>query len=60
MLARVIRLPAALRARLPGLTVRVGIAAAALIAGAALATLTLPAADRLQDNVSAYVAVDVR
>jgi hypothetical protein len=37
---------------------RVGIAATALVAGAVLATVTLPGADHLQDRVSAHVGLD--
>jgi hypothetical protein len=50
----------ALRLRVPGLAVRVAAVTAALAAGAAAATLTLPAADRLQDSASAHVGVDAR
>lgn len=58
VLVRVVRLPAALLLRRPGLAVRLGLAATTLAAGAAVATLTLPAADHLQDRVSAHVGVD--
>jgi hypothetical protein len=44
--------------RRPGLALRVGLASASLLAGAVLAAATLPAAERLQDGVSAYVGVD--
>jgi hypothetical protein len=60
VLTRVANLPAALRARVPGLALRVAIVGASLTAGAAIATLTLPAADRLQDGFSAHVGIDVR
>jgi len=58
VLLRVARLPAALRLRRPGVAVRLGLTAATLAAGFAVATLTLPAADHLQDRVSAHVGVD--
>ena len=58
VLTRVLRLPPALRQRLPGTALRLGLAGAALVAGGVLATLTLPAADHLQDSVSSRVGVD--
>ena len=58
VLARVARLPAALQLRRPGLAFRLGLAAATLSAGVALAMLTLPSADHLQDRVSAHVGID--
>jgi hypothetical protein len=58
VLVRLVRLPDALRLRRPGLMLRVGIAATALVAGAVLATVTLPGADHLQDRVSAHVGLD--
>jgi hypothetical protein len=58
VLARAPRLLRALGDRVPGLALRVGLAGAAFLAGAVLATATLPAAERLQDGVSAYVGVD--
>ena len=53
------RLPATvrgLRRRLPVITATA--AGSSLIAGIAVATLTLPAVDRLQDNVSGHVGLD--
>ena len=58
VLVRVIRLPGALRARLPGASLRIAAAAVALVAGGALATLTFPAADRLQDAASEHIGFD--
>jgi hypothetical protein len=58
VLLRVVRLPDALRLSRPGLAVRLGLAAATLAAGVAVATLSLPAADHLQDRVSAQVGLD--
>jgi hypothetical protein len=48
----------ALRARVPALGVRLGLAAAAVGVGLVVATATLPAADRLQDQVSAPLHFD--
>jgi hypothetical protein len=50
----------ALRARYPGLGVRLGVVAATLVAGAVVAVGTLPGADHLQDQVTAQVGLDVR
>jgi hypothetical protein len=58
VLARLPRLGDALRQRLAGTSARIAIGGAALVAGLALATLTLPAADHLQDEVSAYAGID--
>jgi len=44
--------------RLPGLSVRLIAASLSVVAGVALATLTLPAMDRLQDGVSGHVGFD--
>jgi hypothetical protein len=60
VLTRLAPLSRALRRRLPGLALRVGVAGASVVAGPLLATGTLPAADRLQDGVSAHVGVDER
>jgi hypothetical protein len=54
------RLPNLLRARIPGRTLRIAVAAASVVAGGALATATLPGADRLQDRVSSHIGVDER
>jgi len=58
ILVRMVRVPAALRRRLPGTAFRLGLVAASLAAGFAVAAMTLPQADRLQDRVSAHVGVD--
>jgi len=55
VLARLARMWEALRARYPGLGLRLGLVAATLAAGTALAVATLPGADQLQDNVTAQV-----
>ena len=59
VLPRVVTLPSILRRRLPGTALRLGLVGASLVAGLLLATLTLPAADHLQDNLSGSVGVDV-
>jgi hypothetical protein len=46
--------------RLAGTALRLGLVGASLVAGLLLATLTLPAADRLQDNLSGSVGIDPR
>jgi len=58
VLARLPRLAEALRARYPGLGLRLGVVAVTLVAGAAVATATLPGADHLQDQMSARVGID--
>jgi hypothetical protein len=60
VLTRVWKLPAAFRLRVPGVVLRLGLAGASLVAGAALATLTLPSADHLQDGISAQIGFDER
>jgi uncharacterized membrane protein len=58
VLAHVSKLPRFIRSRAPGAALRVAAAASAVVAGALLATATLPAADRLQDRASAHVGLD--
>jgi len=60
VLTRLLKLMPALRLRLPGTTLRLAVAGSAIAAGVCVATLTLPAADALQDTVTAVVGVDVR
>jgi hypothetical protein len=60
VLPRVVNLPSILRRRLPGRALRLGLVGASLVTGLLLATLTLPAADHLQDHLSGSVGVDVR
>jgi hypothetical protein len=60
VLTRLPRLWSALQMRVPGLSLRLGAVAASLVAGFAVATLTLPAADQLQDGISAHIGVDER
>jgi hypothetical protein len=58
VLVRIVRLPAALRMKLPGAALRLAIGATAVVAGLTVATLTLPAPDRLQDAVSGHARLD--
>ena len=58
VLAHLLRLPRLWRLRPPGLALRVTLVAASVAAGAALATATLPGADRLQDRASAHIGFD--
>jgi hypothetical protein len=58
VLVRLVRLREALALRIAGLGLRLGLAAATLAAGFAVATLTLPSADHLQDRMSARVGFD--
>ena len=60
VLAHLLRLPRLWRLRVRGLTLRVALVGASLVAGATLATATLPGADRLQDRASAHVGFDER
>ena len=60
VLARLVRMSEALRARYPGLGARLTIAAATLVAGAVVAVGTLPSADHLQDQMTAQAGFDVR
>ena len=58
VLMRVFRLMPALRRLSAGTAIRVGLVGASIAAGFMLATLTLPAADRLQDTMSGSVGID--
>jgi len=58
VLTRAGRLLPSLRRRLAGTAVRLALTGSVLAAGFAAATLTLPAADRLQDGVSTRVGLD--
>jgi hypothetical protein len=58
VLARLARTSQALRTRYPGLALRLGLVGAVVVAGAALATATLPGADQLQDHLTAQVGFD--
>jgi hypothetical protein len=58
VLTRVLRLPGAIRLPSAGLAVRLGLVGASLATGLALATISLPAVDKLQDHVTEHVGVD--
>ena len=58
VLAHALRLPGILRAKIPGVAVRVALVTGAITCGALLALGTLPAADRLQDRATAHVGFD--
>jgi len=58
VLTRVLRLPGAIRLSSAGLSVRLGLVGASLATGFALATISLPAVDKLQDHVTEHVGVD--
>jgi hypothetical protein len=58
LLSRLLPALRALGRRVPGLSLRFGIATLSLVGGLALATVTLPAAEHLQDNVSGQVGFD--
>jgi hypothetical protein len=58
VLTRLARLSHALRARYPGLSLRLGLVAVTLVAGTAVAVLTLSGADQLQDQMTAQVGLD--
>lgn len=60
VLAHIATLPRLLRARIPGISIRLAVVAAAVLAGAALAVATLPGADHLQDRASAHIGLDER
>ncbi|HEX4323332.1 MAG TPA: hypothetical protein VHZ77_01755 [Gaiellaceae bacterium] len=58
VLTRLVRMSDALRARYPGLGLRLGLVAVTLVAGTAVAVATLPGADHLQDRMTAQVGFD--
>lgn len=60
VLPRIVILPSIIRRHLPGTALRLGLAGASLLTGLLLATVTLPAADHLQDKLSGSVGVDAR
>jgi hypothetical protein len=60
VLMRIFRLLPILRRRLAGTALRLGLVGASLCVGLLLGTLTLPAADHLQDNLSGAIGVDAR
>ena len=60
VLAHASKLPRLLQQHAPGVALRASLVACTLIGGAVLATATLPAADLLQDQMSAHVGLDAR
>jgi hypothetical protein len=60
VLARLVRMRDALRARYPGFALRLGVVVVTLVTGTAVATAALPGADHLQDRMSAHVGFDTR
>lgn len=58
VLTRLAPMSDALRARYPGLGLRLGLVAVTLVAGTAVAVATLPGADHLQDQMTAQVGLD--
>jgi hypothetical protein len=58
VLGHLLELPRAVRLRASGLTARVALVGSALALGLGVATLTLPAADHLQDSATAHAGVD--
>jgi hypothetical protein len=58
--AHTLELPRLLRTLFRGMELRLSLVATAVVAGAVLATATLPAADRLQDRDSAHIGLDPR
>ncbi len=58
VLAHLLELPRALRARVPGTALRLALVASSVVGGAVLAVATLPAADRLQDRASHHIGLD--
>jgi len=60
VLAHASKLPRLLRQQAPGVALRASLVACTILGGAVLATVTLPAADRLQDQMSAHVGLDAR
>ena len=60
VLTRARGLPAAIRVRVPGAALRVALAGATLVAGVVVATMTLPAAEHLQDGVTGQIGFDDR
>ena len=60
VLTRVLRVPGAIRLPMPGLGLRLGVVGASLVAGIALATISLPAVDQLQDHAFDRAGMDSR
>jgi hypothetical protein len=60
VLAHALKLPRLIRARVPGSVLRWSLLGASILAGSVIALGTLPAADRLQDQVTAVAGFDAR
>jgi hypothetical protein len=60
VLAHALKLPGVLRAKIPGVALRVSLVTGVVLSGALLAIATLPAADQLQDQATAHVGFDER
>jgi hypothetical protein len=60
VLAHLVEFLRAVRLRIPGLAVHVGVVGAATAAGALLAVATLPQADHLQDRATSHFSFDER
>ena len=58
VLAHALRLPGALRERIPGLAARLAVVGATAVCGIGIAIATLPAADQLQDHASTELGFD--
>ena len=58
VLTRIVSLPRAIRLPSRGFGLRLGIVGASLVAGLALATISLPSVDHLQDHATEHVGVD--
>jgi hypothetical protein len=58
VLGHVLKLPSLLRIRARGIGLRLSVVGVTLVAGAFLATATLPAADRLQDRATSQIEFD--
>jgi len=60
VLVHLFELPRLRRVRIPGAVLRLALVTASVAAGLVLATETLPAADRLQDQATGHVGFDER
>jgi hypothetical protein len=58
VLTRVLTLLEVWRTRVPGAAARIALVGTTIVAGALLATATLPQADRLQDRATAHIGLD--
>jgi hypothetical protein len=59
VLAHIWRLPALLRLRVPGRSIRLALVTGSVVTGLALATVAFPTADHLQDRISGQLGLDV-